>query len=219
MKILRKITVAIAACLCILGCLIGCASQVRKVTATAKSYCGDPVNEKSDSLEIKVNFESAHASPGGTRFYSENTLSELKEQIDNQKQKDYTLQTKEYGENYLLIEKTKDGYGYRYLLVRYEQTSGNGWSYGLMGLSDVPYHLFGDAAYEEFAPEGFLKFQTAHAYPSENGIDVFYDYYQSIETGTATKEANVITYRSIAGTLKITFDETENGTRVTYFYE
>ncbi|MDE5547371.1 MAG: hypothetical protein K2J30_00010 [Clostridia bacterium] len=217
MKTFKRVAVVVIACICTMVCLIGCANQVRKVTATTQSYRGDQVFEETEHLEIKVKFSSAYATPGGTNFYSDNTLSQLKEQIDKQKKKDYSLETKEYGENFLLIDETKDGYGYRYLLVRYEQTSAGGWRYEFMGLKYIPYHLFGDVAYEELTSSGgYLELQTNYAYPSECGIDEFYDFYKEIEACSVTKEENVLVFKSIGGTMKIRFDETQSGTTVTY---
>lgn len=243
MKLLRKAAVAVLVCICVAGCLIGCSSKVHEVTASQRSYSGDYTPEKLDNLKINVKFKSAYATGSGTNFYSESTLPELKEQIDNQKQKDYSLETKIYGENFLLVDKKVEDiclnqHVYHYLVVRFKRTNEGGWRYELMHLEEtfiigegknidaswsIPYHLFGDTAYEELLSSGggFFDFEGNRAYPSEHGIDEFYDFYKAIEDYYVCKEENVLTLERIGNgqkhTIDIRFNETENGTTVTYF--
>ncbi|MDE7296672.1 MAG: hypothetical protein K2N84_05340 [Clostridia bacterium] len=238
MKTLKKVALVVIACLCVIACFIGCADQVNRVTAGTYAYYGDFTFENYDKLELKVKFKSAYATPWGTNFYSKSTIPELKEQIDKQKQKDYSLETTRYGERYLLIDKTKNGHVYHYLVVRREQTESGGWRYDFMDLEDgiavdnldiyvgwlVPYHLFGDVAYEEllYSGGGCFEFEANHTYPSEHGIDDFYDFYKVVESYTMSREKNVLALQTTLSNgekiaVSIRFDETESGTTVTYF--
>ncbi len=232
MKLSRKVALVVIACLCAIVCLIGCAGQTKAVVT---SYGGEV-------LEIKVRFKDATAEPRGTHFYSSNTLSELKEQIDKQKQKGYSLETTLYGERYLLVDKTVDNQIYHYSLVRLMQTSEGGWTYrfanmvaSVGNLQDektswqIPFHLFGDYAYEELfdstyltdptdATGEYLYVTTDHAYSIEYGIDEFYDFYKAVENYAVTREENVITLQKpYSDSIKLRFDETQSGTTVTYF--
>lgn len=193
-------------------------------------------------MKIKVKFKSAYATGEGTNFFSKNTLPELKEQIDKQKQKGYSLETTLYGERYLLVDKTVDDHIYHYILVQRAQTKSGGWRYDFMNMVEpfyiedmgndcgywlVPYHLFGDSAYEELLysqDEGdeYFYIRADRAYPAEHGINDFYDFYSVVENYTVSREENVLTLQTwYQGVVKIgvslRFDETESGTTVTYF--
>lgn len=237
LKTIKKVVLLLFATAFSLVLFIGCASQVRNVTASIYTEYN---SEHLDGLELKVKFKSAYATGEGTNFFSKNTLPELKEQIDEQKQKGYSLETTLYGERFLLIDKTVDGHIYHYILVRRAQTPSGGWRYDFMHMEEnvvnsdkehtvwqIPFHLFGDSAYEELLysqDEGgeYFYIRTDRAYPAEHGIDEFYDFYKVIENYTVSREDNVLSLQNwYKGVVKVSihlrFDETESGTTVTYY--
>ncbi len=86
-----------------------------------------------------------------------------------------------------------------------------------------PYHLFGDAGYDQIWDRDYECFsiETNHVYASEYGIDEFYKFYNLVSEYTVKREENMLSLQTQQRDKKIAidirFDETESGTTVTYY--